>query len=927
MPTFRQDEKLGTKVPLIKTADFNDKSVTTEKLAEGSVTNSKLAPESVTQDKFDKELLQIFKAAAGLPENLIETIQNVDSTLVDHQRQISSNDDDISDLQTKTKQIKDTLDGIAVSGGASVGSAVTYDNTQSGLDAQNIQNAIDELVNNLGHYETNEEWLRVYTDAENKFLWGIRVDGSIDWAVGIPRPIQKKIEELIATDTSIQESITQLRTELTESINNKIRSLKDNEIKNLQDTKVDKEEGKSLIEDEVKECFRVIENEEFIHTVVDAEDKLLFGFQWDGTPVFGKTSVVEDRLQEQVNLLADKITTILGDDDTTSTIDTLKELKKFFAEIENTETLTGILANLDNIAKNLDKTTIKDEEGNVQDTPFRVIENEEFIKAIVDSEDRILFGLYRATGKPYYPLNDMYHVEQNEEFLWVVLDEANHPLLGIRKDGSVDWDSGIPSPIRKEISNIYRQINPSAIISRNRDQESRVYAAARCNTYKGEKDFQLCLVGDPHDPYSKSTQNAVEVTNYFRSIEAMLVLGDIQGWTPYDGNTNNNDKYGIKPFVDILDKCIKPWYLVVGNHDVGPCRYIPFARSHQQVWEDLIKPMVDRKFLRSSEVNNGSDYASKCYYYHDFNNYKVRLIVLYEYGFPLELEDSNEYWETIDYDESAMDMQLGTTYTYDANKPIVCNCSRYKEHSFKLKKSVTTPYVTTKNDGKMPQYKFRQLSFFTKEQMEWLASVLTSTPDGYGVIIASHQSLIAPCILTDNKFSRGITPDNVSPRQDGLSTDMAMNVAIVPKIVDAWIKKKSISERIVASNRSGANEGNTEYLNTETDSDGKYAYKLNLDFSDRINNNAYFINYIAGHEHNDSIEQSVDYPSQKAIIVTTPNPPYRWMSDIATVDDPNSQAYDSLTIYSCNKNRIALVKYGNDITINGIKRDFEIIKL
>lgn len=321
MPTFRQDEKLGTKVPLIKTADFNDKSVTTEKLAEGSVTNSKLAPESVTQDKFDKELLQIFKAAANLPENLIETIQNVNTTLADHQRQISSNDDDISDLQTKTKQIKDTVDGIAISGGASVGSAVTYDNTQSGLDAQNVQNAIDELVNNLGHYETNEEWLRVYTDAENKFLWGIRVDGSIDWAVGIPRPIQKKIEELIATDTAIQESITQLRTELTESLNKQIQSLKDNEIKNLQDTKVDKEEGKSLIEDEVKKCFRVIENEEFI-------------------------------------------------------------------------------------------------------------------KAIVDSDDRVLFGIYRATGKPYFPLNEMYHVEQNEEFLWVILDAANHPLLGIQQDGT-----------------------------------------------------------------------------------------------------------------------------------------------------------------------------------------------------------------------------------------------------------------------------------------------------------------------------------------------------------------------------------------------------------------------------------------------------------------------------------------------------------
>lgn len=67
---------------------------------------------------------------------------------------------------------------------------------------------------------------------------------------------------------------------------------------------------------------------------------------------------------------------------------------------------------------------------------FRVIENEEFIHAVIDSEDRLLFGIYRATGKPYFPLNEMYHVEQNEEFLWIILDAANHPLLGIKQDGT-----------------------------------------------------------------------------------------------------------------------------------------------------------------------------------------------------------------------------------------------------------------------------------------------------------------------------------------------------------------------------------------------------------------------------------------------------------------------------------------------------------
>ena len=433
MPTFRQDEKLGTKVPLIKTADFNDKSVTTEKLAEGSVTNSKLAPESVTQDKFDKELLQIFKAAAGLPENLIETIQNVNTTLADHQRQISSNDDDISDLQTKTKQIKDTVDGIAVSGGASVGSAVTYENTQSGLDAQNIQNAIDELVNNLGHYETNEEWLRVYTDAENKFLWGIRVDGSIDWAVGIPRPIQKKIEELIATDTAIQESITQLRTELTESLNNKIQSLKDNEIKNLQDTKVDKEGGKSLIEDEVKECFRVIENEEFLKAIVDSDDKVLYGIYRDtGKPYYPQNDMYHiSQSEEFLWVILDAANhPLLGiqRDGTclaakAQWLDDIKAIKKALKTFQPKEDGKGLI--------NLD----------VADSLF-YISNDEYIIAVVDAENRILAGI-KYDGKPYFPNHEMYSVITNEEWLYAIIDAENKVLGGFRADDGHMFAGGI----------------------------------------------------------------------------------------------------------------------------------------------------------------------------------------------------------------------------------------------------------------------------------------------------------------------------------------------------------------------------------------------------------------------------------------------------------------------------------------------------
>lgn len=352
---------------------LEDESITNEKLAENSITKDKLKDNTIGVEKLDPELRQTINAATGLPENLVETIQNVDDTLKDHQsqlddkqsqiddkqQQITANDEDISLLQTRSTQMEETIKGIAATGGASQATAVTYNNEKSKLTAVNIQSAVDEVVDK---------------------------------------------------------------------------------------TTIKDEEGTV-----VETPFRYIQNEDFIFAKVDAEDKLLFGIQWDGTPEFGKTSAVEDRLQLQVTLLAERVATIIGDDDTTNIIDTMNELKKFFAEIENTQTLTSILANLD-------KTTIKDEEGNVQDTPFRVIENEEFIMAVVDSEDRYLFGIYRATGKPYFPLNEMYHVEQNEEFFALWLDTEDHILLGIRRDGQIVGEIHAVNALKKVISQLQSDV-------------------------------------------------------------------------------------------------------------------------------------------------------------------------------------------------------------------------------------------------------------------------------------------------------------------------------------------------------------------------------------------------------------------------------------------------------------------------------------
>ena len=358
----------------IGNAKLSPDSVTTEKIKDGSVTNEKVADDTLGFEKFDAELRKTIQAATGLPEDLSQMIQDVDksvkqlhekdtdlqSQIDDKQLQITANDDDISLLQTRSTQMEEAIKGISASGGASQASAVTYENTESGLDSITAQGAIDELANKKLNKENiaqefgdskdkvvsqfalpfreieSPEFIKAIVDAEDHFLFVIRLDGSIEWGKGIPAPIRAKLQEIInqcqQDKTDVLEAINTAKEELSSSITA------------LQEGKVDKEEGKSLIEDEVKECFRVIENEEFI-------------------------------------------------------------------------------------------------------------------KAIVDADDKVLFGFYRVTGKPYYPLNEMYHVEQNKEFFAVWQDAANHVLLGIRRDGEIIGEIHAVNALKQVISSLREKVD------------------------------------------------------------------------------------------------------------------------------------------------------------------------------------------------------------------------------------------------------------------------------------------------------------------------------------------------------------------------------------------------------------------------------------------------------------------------------------
>ena len=270
--------------------------------------------------------------------NIQKSIKDANNLIQGNTNKLNNAEKNIEHLDARSSQMEETIKGIVVTGGASKASAVTYENTNSGLNSINAQGAIDELADKMFNKENvaqefgdskdkvvsqfalpfreieSPEFIKIIVDANDHLLFTINLDGEVDWGKGIPKPIRAKLQEIInqcqQDKTDILEAINAAKKELSASITA------------LQESKVDKEEGKSLIDDEVKECFRIIENEEFI-------------------------------------------------------------------------------------------------------------------KAIVDSDDKVLFGFYRATGKPYYPLNEMYHVIQNKEYFAAWLDADDKVVLGIRRDGEI----------------------------------------------------------------------------------------------------------------------------------------------------------------------------------------------------------------------------------------------------------------------------------------------------------------------------------------------------------------------------------------------------------------------------------------------------------------------------------------------------------
>ena len=423
----------------------------------------------------------------------------------------------------------------------------------------------------------------------------------------------------------------------------------------------------------------------------------------------------------------------------------------------------------------------------------------------------------------------------------------------------------------------------------------------------GSKDIQILVITDTHGE-NLAVENAVKTTNGFDTIDVLLHCGDIVG------SGFHEKGYVDKTFIPTLKKCQKPWFIVVGNHDVGNTRTVIAGATHQEVFDTYIKPMVENNVLSGSEYSDG-----KCYYYHDFTKYKIRLIVLYEYDTPIGVEDleDNDYWDAIDFDSTLSKMENGKTY----NVGDKVNCSGYTNASFVCKKQVTVSDNQYQTAFTVPFYKTdRSSRIIRDEQANWFINTLNSVPESYGVIVACHNPAVMNSLNQKNcKFAMNKELKAIEEGQYHMKTD------IVSDIVNAWINKTILNENVICDTV-GWNNGDASYLNSNTDTSGeKYYYSIKADFTKR-NENSYFACYICGHTHKDLIFKDVTSGTYciNPICGITEYANTR-SADVARPYGVDNTAYDALTSISVRRNRIAMARIGNDSTINGTKRDFEII--
>ena len=236
------------------------------------------------------------------------------------------------------------------------------------------------------------EFFTVWMDKDDKILFGIQNNGNFYFGCGVPQQIIDYINEKLA-ELSLDEY---------EDIVTFLNGLEtgDKTLAELLNEKVDKVEGKSLIDKDVADGVSYAENSEFINVELDADNKIIKGTKNDGTEYFGvgidiagvaAESAIENNEFISVDLDGDgKILEGRREDGT-------KDIRTD-VEVEGKTGLNDVSIKGNTSVEG--KTTIKELEVNAEAFNIGQVENPEYMDAELDRENKVLAGR-KSDGKKF----------------------------------------------------------------------------------------------------------------------------------------------------------------------------------------------------------------------------------------------------------------------------------------------------------------------------------------------------------------------------------------------------------------------------------------------------------------------------------------------------------------------------------------------
>lgn len=470
----------------VTTKKIEDEAVSTEKIENKAVTTQKLADNSVTGEKIQDHAIT--------PQQLPEDFEVTERMIADQ----AIGTDKIADNAVTTPKIANqavTTEKIAdqnVTEEKLANGAVTTEKLSDGMieqlqtitDAEPTPDSVKPLQSGgaasvLGHYIENPEFVRVATDKDDKVLYGVQADGNFYFGAGCPQQvkdyIQQKIDiimgvgdvtekidtinEMIAFFDGIKndKTLQQLLAASAAAVEAEKARAEASE-QALDNKKVDKEEGKSLIDAEYAEGVHYIESPEFAEIKLDAEERILEATYKDATKLLPAGVRVNGAVEhdgaiittidnpEFVGVWLDAsdhiLVAIKAGGDIYYGCGVPSQIKAYIDE-KISEASESIQEIIDFIGEYLGNTTIQELLDKKVDGEY--IENPEYIEAKLDSNDKVIEAI-REDGTKVLPagvetpkvnLEDAtIENKANSEYIEAKVDAVDRLLEATKTDGT-----------------------------------------------------------------------------------------------------------------------------------------------------------------------------------------------------------------------------------------------------------------------------------------------------------------------------------------------------------------------------------------------------------------------------------------------------------------------------------------------------------